>query len=132
MQYHTASADGRGGAAGCRPASTDQPVTRTASLARARPASAAAAPAPRQVQTRSGWFIQVGAFPAETEARERLQSAQSAAKDLLGKAEPFTERVMKGNDTLFRARFAGLDETRAEAACRHLKRNKIDCFAVRN
>ena len=77
-----------------------------------------------------GMVIQVGAFPAENEARERLQSAQSVAQGLLGKADPFTERVMRGTDALYRARFTGLDESRAEAACRHLKRNKIDCITV--
>jgi D-alanyl-D-alanine carboxypeptidase len=132
-QYQTASA-----AAPMRDSRSAVPAgqpPRHASLA-----TSEAAPAPRQAQTqvqtqapaRSGWIIQVGAFPAESEARERLQSAQSVAKNLLGKADPFTERVMKGNDALYRARFAGLDETRAEAACRQLKRNKIDCFTVRN
>ena len=111
-----------------RPAATNRPLTRTASLS----TSAVSAAAARQPQARSGWVIQVGAFPAESEARERLHAAQSVAKALLVKADPFTERVMKGSDTLYRARFAGLDETRAEAACRHLKRNNIDCFAVRN
>jgi D-alanyl-D-alanine carboxypeptidase len=107
-----------------------QPATRTASLSTSE--APAAAPAPRQVQTRSGWIIQVGAYPAESEARERLQSAQSVARSVLGKADPFTEQVQKGNETLYRARFAVLDEARAEAACRHLKRNKIDCFTVKN
>ncbi len=81
---------------------------------------------------RSGWIIQIGAFPAEDEAKERLKSARSLAKALLGRADPFTERVVKGETTLFRARFAGLDENRAEAACKQLKRNKIACFAVKN
>jgi D-alanyl-D-alanine carboxypeptidase len=40
--------------------------------------------------------------------------------------------VTKGRETLYRARFAGLDEDGADAACRHFKRNKIDCFAVKN
>jgi D-alanyl-D-alanine carboxypeptidase len=124
VQYHTASAVDVPPPS--RSAATNQPLTRTASL------SGMSAAAARQPQARSGWVIQVGAFPAESEARERLHSAQSVAKALLVKADPFTERVMKGSDTLYRARFAGLDETRAEAACRYLKRNNIDCFVVRN
>jgi D-alanyl-D-alanine carboxypeptidase len=125
-EYHTASDMAPPPA--MRPA--PQPATRTASLSTSE--APAAAPAPRQVQTRSGWIIQVGAYPAESEARERLQSAQSVARSVLGKADPFTEQVQKGNETLYRARFAVLDEARAEAACRHLKRNKIDCFTVKN
>jgi len=84
------------------------------------------------VAKRGGWVIQIGAFPDETEARERLQSAQSMAKSILAHADAFTERVTKGRETLYRARFAGLDEDSADAACRHFKRNKIDCFAVKN
>src|SRR5262249_19159354 len=103
-------------------AQTTEPLVRTASL------SAAAAKLP----PRAGWTIQIGAFPDENEARERLQSAQSIAKGLLGKADPYTERVTKGNETLYRARFAGLDESGAEAACRLFKRNKIACFTVKN
>jgi D-alanyl-D-alanine carboxypeptidase len=128
VQYHTASDVAPPPAV--RPAA--QPATRAASLSTSEAPAPAAAPAPRQVQTRSGWIIQVGAYPAESEARERLQSAQTVARSLLGKADPFTEQVHKGNETLYRARFAGLDEARAEAACKQLKRNKIDCFTVKN
>lgn len=81
---------------------------------------------------RSGWIIQIGAFPEEDEAKGRLKSAQSVAKRLLGEADAFTERVVKGETTLYRARFAGLDEDSAEAACKYLKRSKIACFTVKN
>jgi D-alanyl-D-alanine carboxypeptidase len=54
------------------------------------------------------------------------------AKGVLGRADPFTERVTKGRETLYRARFVGLDESGAEAACRYFKRNKIACFTVKN
>lgn len=81
---------------------------------------------------RNGWIVQIGAFPVEDEAKERLKSAQQVAKALLGRADPFTERVVKGETTLYRARFAGLDEDGAEAVCTYLKRNKIACFAVKN
>jgi D-alanyl-D-alanine carboxypeptidase len=81
---------------------------------------------------RSGWMIQIGAFQDETEAREKLQSAQTIGKKILARADGFTERVVKGGETLYRARFAVLDEDSAEAACRYFKRNKIACFAVKN
>ena len=38
---------------------------------------------------------------------------------------PFTEKVGKGNGTLYRARFAGLDSASAESACRSLKRERV-------
>jgi D-alanyl-D-alanine carboxypeptidase len=50
----------------------------------------------------------------------------------LGKADPFTERVAKGKKALFRARFAGLGKSQAEAACRHLKRSDIPCMLLKN
>ena len=100
------------------------------------PASAPAAPPAAVVQRtatpRSGWMIQLGAFADEAEARQRLRSAQSMAHDLLAKADGFTERVMKGSKELYRARFAGFDKEKAEAACHYFKRNDIACMTLRN
>ena len=79
-----------------------------------------------------GWMIQVGAFPDENEAKQRLNNAQNKAKDLLGQADPFTERVTKGDKSLYRARFAGLEKDQAETACKHLKRNEIPCMMLKN
>ncbi len=90
---------------------------------------AAAMPEP---SVHSGWMIQVGAFPEETEAKQRLTAAQEKAKGQLGKADPFTERTTKGDKALFRARFAGLDRSQAETACKHLKRSDIPCMVVKN
>lgn len=83
---------------------------------------------------RSGWIIQVGALESEREARQRLETARETAQKLLGSADPFTETVTvaKGRKTLYRARFAGLDQDSAEAACRKLKRSDISCITIRN
>jgi D-alanyl-D-alanine carboxypeptidase len=86
----------------------------------------------RQPHPRGPWIIQVGAFPKEAEAHDRLREAQTLARSMLAKADPFTERVMKGNQELYRARFAGFDQDGAEAACRYFKRNNIACMAIRN
>jgi D-alanyl-D-alanine carboxypeptidase len=80
----------------------------------------------------SGWIIQVGALESEREARTRLDTARGKAQSILGKADPFTETVAKGDKQLYRARFAGLDKETAEAACRTLKRSYISCIAIRN
>jgi len=92
------------------------------------PAAASSEPALRH----SGWMIQVGAFDDEKEAKHRLDTAQDKAKHLLGKADPFTEKVSKGAKSLYRARFAGLDKEQAEAACKHLKHSDIPCMTLRN
>jgi D-alanyl-D-alanine carboxypeptidase len=91
--------------------------------------TASAAPA---IKPRGTWLIQIGALPDESEAKQRLETAQSKAKDLLGRADPFTERTEKGDKVLFRARFAGLEKDQAEAACKHLKRSAIPCMLLKN
>jgi D-alanyl-D-alanine carboxypeptidase len=96
------------------------------------PHAAPARPAHAPRHTRSGWIIQVGAFPAEAEAQQRLAAVKSKASRLLASADPFTEPVQRGDTTLYRARFAGLDREQAEAACRYLRRNDVDCLAIRN
>lgn len=120
----------------------------TSSIPQQQPApqpvqQAALSPAPQPTQTiqhngaikvsaRSGWIIQVGALETESEARQRLNAARGSASKLLSDAEQFTETVSKGNKTLYRARFAGLNQDSAEAACRTLKRSEISCIAIRN
>jgi D-alanyl-D-alanine carboxypeptidase len=83
-------------------------------------------------KARGGWMIQVGAFPDEHNAKERLSTAQTKAKEQLGQADPFTEKVAKGDKALYRARFAGLDKDQAESACKNLKRSEIPCMLLRN
>lgn len=102
----------------------------TTSSSRA-PSKPAAAPA-RETRPRSGWIIQVGAFPDEDEARQKIANAKSKAARLLSDADSFTEPVTKGDKTLYRARFAGFKQHQAEAACRYLKQNDFACMAIRN
>ena len=80
----------------------------------------------------SGYLIQIGAFPEETEAKGRLAAARSKASDVLGRADPFTEKVEKGDKTLYRARFAGFDRDAAEHACKALRRGEIPCMVLKN
>jgi D-alanyl-D-alanine carboxypeptidase len=95
------------------------------------PAASAAEPKALPATARSGWAIQIGAFEAEAEARQRLTAAQSKAGNVLKKADGYTERTTKGEKTYYRARFAGFDRDQAEAACRQLKRSDIACMALK-
>jgi D-alanyl-D-alanine carboxypeptidase len=95
----------------------------------AAPAAAAATAKPA---VRSGWIIQVGAYPAEQDAKQRLSTVQSKAAKLVAGADPYTETVLKGGTTYYRARFAGFDQDKAEAACKFLKRNDVECVTVKN
>jgi D-alanyl-D-alanine carboxypeptidase len=81
---------------------------------------------------RPGWVIQIGAFPDEEQARRQLTSAKSLAKHLLASRDPITQPVVKGEQTLYRARFAGFDKESAEAACRYLKRKSLACLALKD
>jgi D-alanyl-D-alanine carboxypeptidase len=76
--------------------------------------------------------IQVGAYPAEQEAKQRLSTVQSKAAKMLSGADPFTETVEKDGTTYYRARFAGFEKETAEAACKYLKRNDVDCVIAKN
>jgi D-alanyl-D-alanine carboxypeptidase len=112
-------------------ASSPNPAT-SAPVA-ATPVALTAAPSPaREIRVHSGWIIQVGAFDDEAEAKQRLNSAKDKAATMLARADSFTEPVVKGDKTLYRARFAGLKQEDAEAVCRHLKRNDIACMAIKN
>ena len=88
---------------------------------------------PEAAAKRSGdYLIQVGAFDDEGEAKNRLSLARNKAKDELDQADPFTEKVAKGDKTLYRARFAGFDRKQAEAACKSLRRGEIPCMLLKN
>ena len=108
------------------PAVVAAPELTTASI------PAASAPPAPPVVARGQWIIQVGAYPEEERAKERIRRAQDLGKTVLANASPFTERIVKAGQELFRARFAGFDQSSAEAACSYFKRNAIDCVAVRN
>ncbi|MEI8275026.1 MAG: serine hydrolase [Hyphomicrobiales bacterium] len=96
------------------------------------PVVASATTAEHAAKSRGGWMIQVGAFPDESNAKERLSAAQSKAKEQLSQADPFTEKVAKGDKALYRARFAGLDKDQAENACKNLKLSEIPCILLKN
>jgi D-alanyl-D-alanine carboxypeptidase len=123
------------GILGVLPASSLPPAQAMASTdsgARTQPQAIQQNGAIRPV-ARGGWIIQVGALETESEARQRLEAARDQARGMLGRADPFTEPVVaKGERTLYRARFAGLDRDQAEAVCRTLKRSDISCITIRN
>ena len=105
------------------------PAAKPTPMPTARPASAAPAAKP---QHKPGWMIQVGAYPAEQAAKQRLSAVQSKASKMLTGAEAFTETIDKGGTTYYRARFAGLDKDKAEAACKYLKQNDVECVTIKN
>jgi D-alanyl-D-alanine carboxypeptidase len=77
-----------------------------------------------------GVMIQIGAPENLAKANALLARAQERNRSTLASAKPVTEKVRKGDATLYRARFAGLDSASAEAACRSLKRTGFSCFTA--
>lgn len=81
--------------------------------------------------TKPGWIIQIGATDEPGKATELLNRAKGKSR-AIASAQAVTEKVQKGKETLWRARFAGLQESAAEAACKDLKRSGFACFAMKN
>jgi D-alanyl-D-alanine carboxypeptidase len=96
--------------------------------AKIEPASIPASP----VHAHGGWLIQIGAFEDEGEAKQHLSAAQLKVRTTLAAADPFTERIQKGDKAFYRARFAGFDKTTAESACKQLKRSDFECMALKD
>jgi D-alanyl-D-alanine carboxypeptidase len=118
---------------GVLPASSVASSSSSQTLAYAEPAPQPATSPAKPETVHTGWIVQVGALESESEAQKRIEAARDHARGLLNKADPFTETVVsKGDRTLFRARFAGLDRDQAEAVCRALKRSDISCMTIHN
>ena len=106
-------------------------VTRVEPKAEKAEAPRANVALPPRPATVSPWVIQLGAMDDEDKAKSMLVEARSRGG--LGRAAPFTEKVVHGGTTLFRARFSGFSEAEdAQDACRALKRSGFTCFATRS
>ncbi|HUZ34506.1 MAG TPA: serine hydrolase [Xanthobacteraceae bacterium] len=121
-------------AARIEPAKIEPAKTEAAKVEAAKTelAKAMTPPSPAHARTRGGWIIQIGAYDGEDEAKQHLSAAQLKMPTALASADPFTQRVQKGDKALYRARFAGFDRAMAEAACKQLKRSDIACMAVKD
>jgi D-alanyl-D-alanine carboxypeptidase len=86
----------------------------------------------RPAAARSGWMIQIGATDDLSKATELLARAKLEDRKTLTSAQAFTEKIQKGSEILYRARFAGLEADSAELACKTLKRSGFSCFATKN
>ena len=117
-----------------RTAAAEPVATSSAKAPEAQSAVAQLLPPPptSRPPLRGSWVIQVGAYHVEQEAKQRLAAVQSKASKMLTGADAVTETFDKGGTTFYRARFAGLDKDKAEAACKYLKRNDVECVTIKN
>jgi D-alanyl-D-alanine carboxypeptidase len=108
----------------------------TAPAAAPQMVAAVSAPAPQPAVSsgppRPGWMIQIVASPDLGQAQKFLERASGAVKSADRDAEPYTEPVQKDGVTLYRARFAGLNERSAAEACKAVKRASMSCFTLKN
>jgi D-alanyl-D-alanine carboxypeptidase len=82
---------------------------------------------------KTGWSIQIGAYPDAKAAKTRLEEAKERATVLLRNMTSFTEKVSKGSTNLYRAKFAGFkSEWFARRACQTLQRSHFDCIVAKN
>lgn len=118
----------------------DNPPLRVARIAPWRTRSARSVPRPVQIAPiapatindgadRDDWAIQVGAFERFAPAHLAANRAARLAP-VLGGARISVVPFLSGANRLFRAQLVGLSETRADAACKILKRKKITCVVV--
>lgn len=107
-------------------------VSTTPSAIRSAGAKSQLAKADAGRPSRPGWMIQIGATEDPDKANQLLSRARSQLQGFPATARAFTEKVQKGNETLYRARFAGLEEQSAELACKALKRSGFACFTTKN
>jgi D-alanyl-D-alanine carboxypeptidase len=119
------------------PDAIDQGPSRNVALAvaleaRAKAATTIAAETAPAPTDRGGWIIQIGISDDAAKANDLLARARAQNRGQLAQARPFTEKVAKGEDVFYRARFAGLDSASAETACRSLKKSGFACFAARD
>ncbi|MEX6507642.1 serine hydrolase [Jiella sp. M17.18] len=86
-----------------------------------------------QAQPSSPWVVQIAATDDPTSAMSMLKAAQRKVGGAVAKAQPFTEPVRSGAQSLYRARFAGFgSKDQAWNACAALKRADYNCYAVAN
>jgi D-alanyl-D-alanine carboxypeptidase len=108
-------------AAAQEPGTQVQPAASTASIGAADDAG--------EVRGKT-WAIQIGAFPSEEGARNRLKAARTAAGKQLNGKNGLLLAARKDGQTLYRARFSGFGEREARDACKALGRKGLSCFAI--
>lgn len=79
------------------------------------------------VREDGSWKIQVGAFPTEAGALDRIKKVKATKlKPIMGKPS-FTEAA---GGKIYRARFSGFTQESAREACKALSRKSIDCLPL--
>ena len=82
------------------------------------------------VMTKSGWTIQIGAFPSQQGAHIRLAEVRDSGLAVLSNKPGFTMAAPRGKAMIYRARFSGFTESHAREACKLLAAKGVDCLPL--
>jgi D-alanyl-D-alanine carboxypeptidase len=81
---------------------------------------------PRKGSPAGGWTVQVGSFRSRSDAKEQLAIVEKKFSKHFDDARPAAPK----DDGKYRARFGGLSEKEARAACQALKAKKQPCMVL--
>jgi D-alanyl-D-alanine carboxypeptidase len=76
------------------------------------------------------WNIQIGAFPKKEDARQKIMQIKTSGFHFLKDKPALTVEVLKGADTVYRARFSGFTQKSAKSACAQLSKKGMECMAI--
>ncbi len=76
------------------------------------------------------YAVQIGAYGSIDDAQRALSNVQGRAGKLLDGVSSVTNPTTKDGHQVYRARFTGLDATRATSTCNALRRQSVDCFVM--
>ena len=76
------------------------------------------------------WNIQIGAFPKKEEARQKILQIKTSGFHFLKDKPALTVEVLKGSDTVYRARFSGFTQKSAKSACAQLSKKGMECMTI--
>lgn len=79
----------------------------------------------------AGYHVQIGVYGSQTDAQRAMAAVRNKAGNVLADRAPIAIPLTKGDQKLFRARFAGFDSASATNACDELRRSGVDCFVAR-
>ncbi len=117
-----------------RVARASLPVEREEPAERPKTLAAATAAVSREMDQPGPYHVQVGAFPDQAQAEERLESVKQALDPGLLKQHPqfIMPVALPTGVTMFRARLSRFaSEAQAKSACKQLKRSGIECWDIR-
>jgi D-alanyl-D-alanine carboxypeptidase len=78
----------------------------------------------------SSWKIQIGAFPDKSQAEANLTALRGTSMPELAGKQSYTMVLQQGTKIVYRARFAGFDETSAKQACATIKKRGGACLEI--